>query len=139
MSRRAVYQALVSDSVLNSLGINGSNVFSNYSKDTVPIPRSPFVILRWQERPVRFASVLGPQIVTLWAHFPQEDTTDFSNLDAVLRRSVLVLQALEDVDGGDGDWLTCVRFTGESGDFNDPGYNTITKNAGFEVLYRPSA
>lgn len=138
MSRRAVFQAIVTDSFLNGQGITDATVFANYSKDETPVRGFPFVILRWQERPMR-GNLTGPQILTVWVHWPKEDSTDFAKVDLILRRIEEVLIAMEHVDGADGYIVTCVRFTGEGGDLVDPGYNTITKNGAFEVLFRASA
>jgi hypothetical protein len=135
MSRRAVYQALINDTTLNNQGIVEATVFSNYSKDETPVRGRPFLILRWQERPMR-GNLQGPQILTVWAHLPREDSTDYAALDSILRRSTEVLTAMEHVDGVDGYIVTSIRATGEGGDLVDPGYNTITKNAAFEVLFR---
>jgi hypothetical protein len=135
MSRQAVYQAIVNDSILNDLRISQSNVFSNYTKDTTPVRGDPFVILRWEERPMR-GNMQGPQILTVWAHWPKEDSTDYSLLDAILQGIINVLKPMEHVDGEDGNIVTSIRFTGWGRDLFDPGFDTITKNIAFEVQFR---
>lgn len=138
MSRRAVYQALINDSELNDMQIEEGTVFSNYGKDMAPVRNKPFVIIRWQERPM-VGVLQGPQVLTIWAHWPREITTDYSLLDAILSRVKTVLTSMEHVDGEDGNIVTSVRFTGEGRDLEDPAYETITKNSGFEVQFRPGA
>lgn len=136
MSRTAVYQALVNDSELNDLGIGEDQVFTNYAMDQSPSRHERFLILRWEES--RFTPVMrkGPQRVTVWAHSPVQLSSDFIDLDKILDRVKVVLTAMEHVDGGDGYIVTHVDFTGSGGDLRDSGYETITKNSAFEVLFR---
>ena len=136
MSRTAVYQALVSDSDLNDMGIGENQVFTNYSMDASPSRHERFLILRWEES--RFTPVMrkGPQRVTVWAHSPVQFSSDFVELEKILDRVKEVLTAMEHVDGGDGYTVTHVDFTGSGGDLRDNGYETITKNSAFEVLFR---
>lgn len=138
MSRTAVYQAIITDEDLNDLDIDEDTVFPNYTKDESPVRGKPFLILRWEERPMR-GNLQGPQILTVWAHWPKEDSTDYSKLDEILKRITDVLVAMEHVNGGDGNIVTSVRFTGYGRDLLDPGYQTITKNSAFEVQFRAVA
>jgi hypothetical protein len=137
MSRAAVFEALVNDSVLNGLGINENSVFHNYSLEERPIAFGPFIILRWgdTDRPP-WAGVKAPVRLVLWAHLPLEVTTDFSRLEKILDACDNALKSVEDVSGSDGYTVTCVRATGRSGDFKDDGFQTISKNSGYEVLSR---
>ncbi len=48
----------------------------------------------------------------------------------------VLLESLEHFPGTDGDTVTSIDWTGTGGDFNDPGYETITKNSAFKVLFR---
>lgn len=136
MSRTAVYQALINDAGLNAMGIGEDEIFPNYAMDQSPSRSKRFLILRWEEP--RFTPVMrkGPQRVTVWAHSPVQLSTDFVDLDKILDRVKEVLTAMEHVDGGDGYIVTKVDFTGSGGDLRDNGYETITKNSAFEVLFR---
>jgi len=138
MSRQAVFQAIINDEDLNDLQIDIDTVFPNWAKDTTPIRGKPFVILRWEERPMR-GNLQGPQILTVWAHWPKEDSTDHSKLDTILQGIIGVLTAMEHVNGEDGNVVTSIRFTGWGNDLFDPGYNTIAKNIAFEVQFRAAA
>lgn len=135
MSRAAIYQAISNDTELNEMGIDEDHVFPNYSLDGSP-SRESFVILRWEEQRLNASVRRGPQRLTVWAHSPVERSTDFSDLDRILARIKEVLEPMEQVEGEDGFVVTSVRFTGFGGDLKDPGYNTITKNSAFEVLFR---
>lgn len=134
MSRTAVFQALKNDPQLATMAPGG--VFVNYSMDQTPSRNKRFLLLRWEEP--RFSPVLrkGPQRLTVWAHSPVQFSTDFVELDKILDRVKDVLTSMEHVDGGDGYIVTKVDFTGGGGDLRDGGYETITKNSAFEVLFR---
>lgn len=137
MSRAAIFDAITGDTALNLLGITEDSVFQNFSLEERPIATGPFIILRWgdSDRP-QFGDVKNPVRLTLWVHYPLEESTDFTRLDNILDACDATLSSVEDVDGTDGYAVTCVRATGRSGDFKDDGFQTISKNAGYEVLAR---
>lgn len=139
MSRTAVFDALVNDQTLNSLGINENSVWQNYTLEERPIRKGPFIILRWgdSDRP-QFGNVKNPVRLVIWCHYPIEETNDFTHIDNLLDACDGALSSLEDVAGVDGYAVTCVRATGRSGDLKDDGFQTISKNAGYEVLARKS-
>lgn len=137
MSRAAVYKALYQDTGLNALGLTRDEIFVNYSMEETPGSRDKrFLILRWEEQ--RFSPALsrGPHRLTVWAHCPIQLGTDFTELDKILARVKVVLTSMEQVAGTDGQIVTAIRATGAGGDLRDNGYNTITKNSAFEVLFR---
>lgn len=147
MSRAVIYDTLINDSALNELGITEDTVFENYSLDERPKDDGPFIILRWQEETGSFTS-LGvislprfegagpPRRLTIWVHYPVEMGVDFVALDELLDAIDNALLDLFDVEGTDGYILTCVRATGRGGDAKDEGFQTITRDAGYEVLSR---
>lgn len=136
MGREAIYRALYSDTELNNLGIARTEIFPNYVKDETPTRTKRFLILRWEEIQVNRAVRTGPTVLTVWAHCPTTLSNDFSKLDAILERVKVVLEGLEHFEGTDGKTVTNVIWTGTGGDFKDPGYDTITKNSAFKVLFR---
>ncbi len=147
MSRAAVFHALTTDEELKSLGINENTVFPNYSMDERPTDDGPFVVLRWQEETgtftslgivqlPRFENVGPPRRLTIWVHYPVEITTDFDQVDDIMDLIDGILLNMYDVDGDDGWVLSCVRATGRGGDAKDEGFQTITRDAGYEVLSR---
>ena len=139
MSRAAVFDALLGDATLNGM-VNPANVLVNYNFEGRPnnLQSGPFLVLRWGSmlpRGVMFeGGSKGPRLLTIWAHWPEEKTTDFVRLDKILDRVRKILTPLEDIIGGDGYRLTNVKFVGASEDMKDPGFKTITRNAAFEVL-----
>jgi hypothetical protein len=147
MSRAAIFTAISQDLALNHLGIGVGTVFANYSLDEKPTSTGPFVILRWQEETGSFTS-LGilslprfegagpPRRLTIWVHYPIEVSADFDDIDIIFDRIDDALLNLEHVDGGDGFTLTCVRATGRGADMKDEGFQTICRDAGYEVLSR---
>lgn len=145
MSRTAVFEALTTSEELNMLGIDENSVFHNYSLEQRPISHlGPFLILRWdaQDAPVFRDSDTGDVKsalrLTIWANFPLEMTTDYSRLDNVLDLCDDALVHLQDTDGIDGYTVSAVRCMGRSADFKDDGFQTISKNSGYEVLARRS-
>lgn len=139
MSRAAVFETLANDSQLNSLGINRDSIFHNFSLEERPIATGPFVILRWgtQDAPY-WQTVKAPERLTVWAHWPLEMTEDYMKLQAMLDNCDAALTGVQDVVGVDGNTLSFVRMTGRSSDFKDDGFNTISRNAGYDVFYRAS-
>lgn len=139
MSRAAIYNTIIADEYLNSIGIDGHSVFHNYTLEERPIDSGPFIILRWGEvdRPP-FNGVKSPVRLTLWMHWPLEETNDFSKIDKAFDVCDSILSDLNGVAGVDDYTVTSVRATGRSGDLKDDGFQTITKNAGYEVLSRRS-
>ena len=137
MSRAAVFEAITSNEDLNALGITQDSVFHNYTLEERPISSGPFMILRWGEiDSPPFRGVKSPVRLTLWTHWPLEETNDFSKIDKIIDICDHVLGEMVDDSGVDGYTVTCVRPTGRSSDLKDDGFQTITKNAGYEVLSR---
>lgn len=145
MSRAAVFDALVNSAALNDLGIDENSVFHNYNLEQRPISYAgPFVILRWETsdppvfRDSDAGDVKSPMRLTIWANYPVEMTNDFARLDNVLDLCDSALAGLRDTEGTDGYTVTHVRAMGRSSDLQDDGFQTITKNSGYEVLARRS-
>lgn len=131
MSRAAVLAALRGDSGLTDL-VPAGNIIPNYSKEGRPsnLAPGPFLILRWgDQRAERAVGGRGPRDLVVWAHWPQEDSTDFDDVDAVLNEVHRVLIAVDD------DSVTDISPAGgRSGDLTDPAFNTIVRNVAYEVL-----
>lgn len=139
MSRAAVYDALVNDPTLNSMGIDNTTVFANYSLDRKPSVTGPFVILRWEtEEANPFGDTKSPRVLTIWVHYPLELGPDFNMIDSRMDAIDNVLLGLEHAEGADGLTITCVRATGRGGDLKDEAFQTITRNAAYQILSRPS-
>lgn len=139
MSRAAFFDALVNDTVLNGFGITDETVFHNYSNDERPSDTGPFIILRWGEQDAPFfENMKSPERVTVWVHWPKELTNDYTRLIKILDQIDNVVLELRDVPGSDDYTLSFVTLGSRSGDFFDDGFDTITKNANYEVYTRLS-
>lgn len=131
----AVYRAICTDSRLNAMGIDGANVFSDYAAESVRRDGMT-VILRWGNQAYRRETQAGPTVLTVWVHQPVELGTDFLEID---KAHFYIRETLTDLTqevGEDYIRVTSVDFTGLGGAMEDPGFKTITKNAGYNVLLR---
>jgi hypothetical protein len=135
-ARAAFYDVLVGDSYLNTLGVTEDSVFPNYSNEERPTNSGPFVILRW-------GTYAGPrwqsenagrtEQVTVWVHWPQEFGNEFDKLIKIIDRMDDVLRDARDVLGSNDYTMSFVTIGDRSPDLIDDGFNTITKNAAYQV------
>jgi hypothetical protein len=132
VSRAAIYTALKSDPTLESLA-PGYGCYPNNSVDTPP--EDQFLILRWLDKTPGPVKGRGPVSLQVWAH---DHSGSYTVIDQMLKRVSDILLAMVQVDGGDGHTVTCVDWTGESQDLYDDGFRTITRNAAFTVVSRPT-
>lgn len=136
MSRALVYSKLAGDSALAVMGME--RVESNWYSDNSPTRSSCFLILRWGEvENPRFDRGNHTVPLTVWAHMPEEVGRDFGGLQRMLDRVKDILTSIELEAGSDGYEVTSIRWQGMSGDLQDPGFKTSTKNALFSVLSHP--
>jgi hypothetical protein len=132
-ARAAVFSLLTTDLVLGAepYSIGPDHVWPNGALDVSPRD-GYFLCLRWEEQTLDFGSI-GAETLTVWAHVPREISTDYVPLARILGRVRDILLDAEHVAGEDGV-LSCAKFNGMSGDFNDSILKTITKNAAFSVV-----
>ncbi|ABD58438.1 gp22 [Mycobacterium phage PBI1] len=137
MSRAAVLDALRADVALGQMLVP-SNILTNYSKEGPPnhLAPGPFAVIRWGGKTIDPAVNRGPRDVNIWVHIPQRQSTDYTRIDRILKRTKEIMLSLEDVAGADGAHLVSTRFLAESDDLVDPGFETITRYATFSVLSR---
>lgn len=137
MSRAAVLSALRSDSDLIEI-IAPSNIITNYSSEGRPsnLDPGPFLILRWEEVTSNLAGSSLTRVLTVWAHYPAEKSTDYARLDEILKIVRSALTSMEHVAGQDDYTVTCIEYQGESSDMKDDAFNTISRNSTFKVLSR---
>lgn len=136
MSRAAVLELLQADPILSAAPYNLANHWHpTYQLDGTRQPSSNadgyFGILRWEEE------APGPGTVTtlsVWIHRSMSKSTDFLPLRAALVRVITIMTAAVHIVGSNGDKMTQCKYEGMGGDFNDQGYQTITKYAAFKVL-----
>lgn len=98
-------------------------------------PRSPFIVIRFGPAPLRRAVRREVREFSVWAHIPTSISRDFDEIDQMIGGIKKALDGLEQKTAF-GESVTCITYTGTGPDVEDPGYNTITRNAGFEILAR---
>lgn len=135
MSRAAVIDAIINDTVLSALGFDASNVKSNYDGEQRPSDQM-FMVLRWGALELDPRILRGTKKLTIWVHVYREFSTDYVRVDNVIDRLQTVLTDMIDVPGDDGFTLTLVEPDGASEDLKDDGYQTICRAASFRVLSR---
>ena len=128
--RAIVFSALAEDPELKDLGVK---VMANFGFDDPP--RTPFIVLRWGTESLRRAVGVGPRTLDVWAHIPASISRDYDRVDVILARVRAILEDIVQIDGS-GEHVTCIKYSGTGPDLSDPGYNTITRSAGFEILAR---
>lgn len=144
MSRALIETLLKNDGTLAGLGIAQWAVFNQHDISERPRNDGPFLVIRWEESTISSQTYTGmrdgvgraPRVLTVWAHSPIEISTDFEALDAILDRIDKILAPLENSPGTDGYTITQIQFNGRSGDLKDDGFQTVTRNATYSVLYR---
>lgn len=137
MSRAAVLDHLRSDNLLKGFAKGG--IHPNYALEKAPSKRDTFIILRWGNQNLRGRNGRGPRSLEVWAHTPQSVSTSYLEIDRALERVRHILTAMEGIPGTDGFVVTSIGFAGEGPDLTDPGFDTITRNSAFEVLYRSAS
>lgn len=137
MSRTAFFELLVTDVTLNALGINRDTVFHNWTLEQRPTDSTPFIVLQWggNDR-ILWQSHRPAEQLKLWVHWPVEFSNDHTKLNAILDAIDAATKQMHDTPGSDGYTLSFVDIGGRSGDFLDDGFNTISKNATYELHQR---
>lgn len=132
MSRAAVNTAIENSAVLAGLGLVAGATYAANALDATK--ERPFVVMRWENRPKSFGD-RGVQGLTVWVH---DQPGDYTRVDKMLAEIRSVLTSMVHVAGVDGMTVTQIDWTGDSADLWDDGFRTITRNAGFSVVSRPS-
>lgn len=133
MSSGAVVNALLNDAQISAKV--GDGVYPDYALDTVP-RSGMFIILRWGSQYYRREARNGPLFLTVWVHQPEEQGSDYTEINRVLERCRAVLEGMEHVVGPDGVSVTSVSFTGHGGNLVDPGFRTVSRSSSYNVLLR---
>ena len=125
MSRAAITNAL-----LAAPGVAAEQVWGANALDT---PTAwPFIVHRWEEKVPSF-KLVGTESITVWVH---DKPGDYAQINTILEWMKDTLTNMIHVPGADGFIVTCVDWTGDSGDLWDDGWGTITRNSGFRVVSR---
>lgn len=129
--RQYVYQLITGDDVLNGLGITTDSTFSTHTVDTPQV--RPLCILRWQATSPGIQSgdnsPINQQVLQVWVH---DELGSYVRIDRALRRVRTLLTSLVGVNVGEAtEWLSAVKWEGDSDDLSDDTMRTTTKNAQF--------
>lgn len=144
MSRALIEQLLTTDAELNAMGINSDTVFNQHDIDERPFDDRRFIVLRWEEATNFSQSYTGmrnginraPRMLTIWVHSYSKWSTDFEAIDSILDRIDDIFDSVIGQPGSDGYTVTVIRNSGRSGDLKDDGWQTVTRNGAYAVLYR---
>lgn len=135
MSRAVVLDAILGDSVLQSMGFTESNVRPNFDDDQRPSDEM-FMHLNWGQQNIDPQIRRGPRDLTIWVHMYREWSTDYARIDDVLDRLDNLLGDIVDTAGADGESVTTIDIGDKSRDLKDGGYKTLCRSASYKVLSR---
>jgi len=124
--RTLIYQAIITDPTLNSLGITGADSFA-VDVDT-PQDR-PFLQLRWGVNSVGL-DVSTRRSLVIWVH---DKPGDYTKIDAIILRLRSLIPSLVPSQDTQG-WLQGARWEGDSEDLTDDGHRTIARNTSFTLV-----
>lgn len=137
MRPSAIYEALATDTKLQQYGVTEDRIVESQSVDSRPFADGHFITISGDE--VLFSGTTaiakGPRTFTIAVHINSEMSRDYGTIDFILAQASKSLTGIEDVIGADGCRVSQVAKTGRSGNLLDEGWNTITRNATFGVLY----
>lgn len=108
---------------LTDVGSSGSFVADN-------LPARPFAVVRLGVFGRGLAHVKRGT-AEIWVH---DDPGSYDRIDVILKSVYDRLDGAAHLKGEDGSELILSTWTGTSGDLNDPGFRTITKNISFEIV-----
>lgn len=122
MSRAAVIQI-----------IRDATAVPVYGSNAVDTPdESQFCIVRFEETTKAFGLV-GSQRITVWVH---DTDRNYDFINAALGNVKEALTNAIHTPGADGGVLSQATWNGDSADLFDDGYETCTRNAGFDINSR---
>lgn len=137
----AVFDAITNDAALNALGITADTVFERQSinGDERPSVEGYFVVVDFQEQSLVGVINRGPRVLDIAVHIDATLTRDYIGITHILNALDCVLLPLEQITGGDGIRVACIRPIGRSRNLIDPGWHTVTRAAQYSMLYDESA
>jgi len=124
--RTLIFQAIIADATLNSLGITGADSFA-VDVDT-PQTR-PFLQLRWGVNAIGL-DVSTRRSLVIWVHDQPADYTKIDQIILRLRTLIPSLIGTRDTEG----FLQGVVWEGDSEDLTDDGHRTIARNTSFTLV-----
>lgn len=138
--RAYFYGKLTSDSALNALGFNATNIFHAQTMNGAPDATvQHFILLAWQDRNAAVMSQRGPQrsweqLVDVWMYDRVQDW------DLITKASQRLQEICDEIFGvstgaspGDG-WISCVEWNGEGSDTYDEVYEALGRYASINIV-----
>lgn len=135
-----LFEVLVDDAELQSLGITSGRIKESQSIDSRPFADGYFVTINMEESTIANAAIArGPRNCTFAVHHSADIDRDYGPITDILNRIDRLVLSIEDDTGSDGVRVSVVRRGGRSGNLLDEGWNTITRTATYGVLYNEYA
>jgi len=124
--RTLVFQAIIGDSSLNTLGITSD---ASFAVDVDTPQQRPFLQLRWGRNDEGLYTSTRRSLV-IWVH---DEPGDYTRIDNIILRLRALLPSLVP-SRDDNGWLQGVEWTGDSEDLTDDGHKTIARNTSFVLV-----
>lgn len=126
--REKVYSALVSDSFMNTLGVNIETLWANNAPDTPTSDR--FAVLRWGPETPGLKRAAKFFDCTLWA-YDRDD--DFTWIKDVITRWCKVMDSIVGENTGDG-WIIQCDWQGDGSDFWDDAWQRSGRASTYTIV-----
>jgi hypothetical protein len=134
-----VHELLAGNPRLVAFGVSSQRIIELQSVDERPFNDGVFIVANFEEQSLIPTLNRGPRVVTLWVHSCDDRSRDYRPIGRILSVVDQIFADVEHYTGSDGVRITGFRRQGRSGNLRDPGWNTIARNATFDVLYDESA
>lgn len=145
MSRAAVYDAILANSELITLGFDKTSVLINYDGEQRPSDEL-FLVLHWDNDEEGLRGDDGLMVrnfrpLTIWVHMYKEFSSDFVRIDDILDILDRVLTSMVHVAGADGRTVTLIEPVegSRSRDMRDDTYETLCRSTSYRILSRETA
>lgn len=115
---------------VNEAGQELTDVGSSGSFLADQLPARPFAVIRIGVASPGMAHIKRGT-AEIWIH---DDPGSYDRIDGILKSIYDRLDGAEHLTDDEGNELMSSSWQGTSGDLNDPGFRTITKNISFEVV-----
>jgi len=131
-----IYDKLIANTGLISLGITADRVIESQSIDDRPFQTGLFITVSFEETVWNSPIGTGPVNTTIAAHIPWDDGRDYTDIHLALNYIQEQFREIENEIGSDDVLVSQVQATGRGANQSDEGWKTITKTATYRVSYR---
>lgn len=134
-----VYAKLTTDSQLNTLGITPANVWQSQTVDAIDADVKLFILITWRDRypGVKGQRGAGRSYEQLVDFFIYSRERDWDPIRLIAQRLQVMADEIVAVSTGadstDG-WVSCVEWTGETGDSYDEVYEAMSRITGWTII-----